>query len=108
MGQKSEAESWLEFDLREITGRWVSPEGAPSVRIYRTRTEGYLLEFTYNNPQAVFRSGSCAGYGTSTCSGVSGWPMTPGVTCCCFLPTANINGRWSNPVEGLLPFPPKY
>ena len=49
MGQKSEAESWLEFDLR------VSPEGAPSVRIYRTRTEGYLLEFTYNNPQAVFR-----------------------------------------------------
>ena len=42
MGQKSEAESWLEFDLREITGRWVSPEGAPSVRIYRTRTEGCL------------------------------------------------------------------
>mgnify|MGYP002097202143 FL=1 len=54
MEQKSEAENWLEFDLREITGRWVSPEGAPSVRIYRTRTEGYLLEFTYNNPQAVF------------------------------------------------------
>ena len=57
IGTKPEAARWLEFPLREITGTWVSPEGAPPVRIYRNDTRkggGIWLELTYNNPQAVF------------------------------------------------------
>ena len=47
--------AWLDFNLREITGRWVSREGMPSVRIYYTRKGNILLELTYNNPQAVYK-----------------------------------------------------
>lgn len=49
--------SWLDFSLRDITGRWVNPEGAPAVRIFRNNTRkngGLWLELTYNNPQAVY------------------------------------------------------
>lgn len=49
--------SWLDFSLRDITGRWVSPEGAPTVRIFRNEARkngGLWLELTYNNPQAVY------------------------------------------------------
>jgi hypothetical protein len=48
---------WLDFPLRAITGRWVSSEGAPSVRIFRNdarKNGGLWLELTYNNPQAVY------------------------------------------------------
>lgn len=47
----------LDFDLREITGSWVSTDGMPAVNIYRNTSRkggGIRLEFTYNNPQAVF------------------------------------------------------
>lgn len=47
----------MDFDLWEITGRWVSTNGAPAVNIYRNTSRkggGTRLEFTYNNPQAVF------------------------------------------------------
>ena len=47
----------LDFSLREITGRWVSREGMPAVRIYRNTARkggGIRLEFTYNNPQGVY------------------------------------------------------
>ena len=27
--------AYQDFNLREITGRWVSPDGAPAVNIYR-------------------------------------------------------------------------
>ena len=55
IGTKSEAERWLDFSLRDITGSWVSTDGAPLVRIYRTKGKGeYRLVFTYNNPQAVY------------------------------------------------------
>lgn len=57
VGGQAQAGAWLKFPLREITGRWVSREGAPSVRIFRNRKckNGCLyLDFTYNNPQAVF------------------------------------------------------
>lgn len=54
-GAESKTGAWLDFDLREITGRWVSAEGAPGVRIYRTRKGNILLELTYNNPQAVYK-----------------------------------------------------
>ena len=59
VGTDELAATWLDFTLREITGRWVSPEGAPSVRIFRNRKQkngGLWLELTYNNPQAVFSS----------------------------------------------------
>jgi hypothetical protein len=49
--------SWLDFPLRDITGRWVSPEGAPAVRVFRNKTRrngGLWLELTYNNPQAIY------------------------------------------------------
>lgn len=50
---------WLNVPLREITGKWVSPEGAPGLRIYRNRNRKrketyYLLELTYKKPQAVY------------------------------------------------------
>lgn len=57
VGTEELAATWLDFALREITGRWVSREGAPSVRIFRNRKQkngGLWLELTYNNPQAVF------------------------------------------------------
>lgn len=41
-----------DFHLREITGRWVSPDGMPAVTIYRKRG-GIRLCLTYNNPQVV-------------------------------------------------------
>ena len=59
VGTEPEAAKWLGFAVREITGSWVSREGAPSVRIYRNRkckNGGLWLELTYNNPQAVFSS----------------------------------------------------
>lgn len=46
----------LDFNLREITGRWVSTSGAPAVNIYRNTSRkrgGIRLELTYNNPQVV-------------------------------------------------------
>ena len=46
----------LDFDLWEITGRWVSRSGAPAVTIYRNTSRkggGIRLRLTYNNPQAV-------------------------------------------------------
>lgn len=58
-GTEPVAASWLGFAVREITGSWVSEEGAPSVRIFRNRTRtngGLYMELTYNNPQAVFSS----------------------------------------------------
>lgn len=57
VGTEELAATWLDFALREITGRWVSRERAPSVRIFRNRKQkngGLWLELTYNNPQAVF------------------------------------------------------
>ncbi|WP_418895117.1 hypothetical protein [Limibacterium fermenti] len=56
-GTDPQAVMWLDFPLRDITGRWVSPEGAPAVRIFRNgarKNGGLWLEFTYNNPQAVY------------------------------------------------------
>jgi hypothetical protein len=47
----------LDFPLRDITGHWVSIEGAPQVRVFRNETRrggGIWLELTYNNPQAVY------------------------------------------------------
>lgn len=46
----------LDFDLWEITGRWVSREGAPAVTVYRNTSRkrgGIRLCLTYNNPQVV-------------------------------------------------------
>ena len=54
-GADFKTDEWLDFDLREITGRWVSPQGMPPVRIYRTRKGNIVLELTYNNPQAVYK-----------------------------------------------------
>ena len=45
-----------DFSMREITGRWVSREGAPAIRIYRNisrKKGGIRLCLTYNNPQVV-------------------------------------------------------
>lgn len=45
-----------DFNLWEITGRWVSLDGAPAVRIYRNTSRkrgGIRLSLTYNNPQVV-------------------------------------------------------
>ncbi|WP_296950773.1 DUF3876 domain-containing protein [uncultured Dysgonomonas sp.] len=45
-----------DFSMREITGRWVSREGAPAIRIYRNisrKKGGIRLCLTYNNPLAV-------------------------------------------------------
>lgn len=45
-----------DFSMREITGRWVSREGAPAIRIYRNisrKRGGVRLCLTYNNPLAV-------------------------------------------------------
>lgn len=47
---------FLDFSMREITGRWVSVEGAPAVRIYRNTSRkggGIRLCLTYNNPLVV-------------------------------------------------------
>lgn len=57
VGTQKQAARWLEFPLREITRRWVSPDGLPSVRVFRSRKQkngGLWLELTYNNPQAAF------------------------------------------------------
>lgn len=46
----------LDFDLWEITGRWVSMSGSPTVVIYRNTARkkgGIRLKLIYNNPQAV-------------------------------------------------------
>ncbi len=45
-----------DFSMREITGRWVSREGAPAIRIYRNisrKKGGIRLCLTYNNPLVV-------------------------------------------------------
>ncbi|MBD8347803.1 DUF3876 domain-containing protein [Dysgonomonas sp. HGC4] len=45
-----------DFSMREITGCWVSREGAPAIRIYRNISRkggGIRLCITYNNPQVV-------------------------------------------------------
>lgn len=45
-----------DFNLWEITGRWVSPDGAPAVNIYRNTSRkrgGIRLCLTYNNPQVI-------------------------------------------------------
>lgn len=45
-----------DFSMREITGRWVSREGAPAISIYRNisrKKGGIRLCLTYNNPQVV-------------------------------------------------------
>ena len=45
-----------DFSMREITGRWVSREGAPAIRIYRNisrKKGGIRLSLTYNNPLVV-------------------------------------------------------
>lgn len=47
----------LDFDLWEITGRWVSLSGAPAVTVYRNTSRkggGIRLILTYNNPQVVY------------------------------------------------------
>ena len=49
--------AYQDFNLREITGRWVSPDGAPAVRIYRntSRKRGGIRPcLTYNNPQVAW------------------------------------------------------
>lgn len=46
----------LDFDLWEITGRWVSQDGMPAVTVYRNTSRkrgGIRLCLTYNNPQVV-------------------------------------------------------
>lgn len=46
----------LDFDLWEITGRWVSLDGMPAVTVYRNTSRkrgGIRLCLTYNNPQVV-------------------------------------------------------
>lgn len=56
-GTDPQAAPWLDFPLRDITGRWVSPEGVPTVRIFRNgvrKNGGLWLELTYNNPQVVY------------------------------------------------------
>ena len=45
-----------DFSMREITGRWVSREGAPAISIYRNSSRkkgGIRLCLTYNNPLVV-------------------------------------------------------
>lgn len=45
-----------DFSMREITGRWVSRDGAPAIRIYRNisrKKGGIRLCLTYNNPLVV-------------------------------------------------------
>ncbi|MPL80064.1 hypothetical protein SDC9_25955 [bioreactor metagenome] len=45
-----------DFYLWEITGRWVSPDGAPAVTVYRNTSRkrgGIRLCLTYNNPQVI-------------------------------------------------------
>lgn len=45
-----------DFSMREITGRWVSREGAPAIRIYRNisrKKGGIRLCLIYNNPLVV-------------------------------------------------------
>lgn len=45
-----------DFSMREITGRWVSTEGAPAISIYRNisrKKGGIRLSLTYNNPLVV-------------------------------------------------------
>ncbi|WP_308601139.1 DUF3876 domain-containing protein [uncultured Dysgonomonas sp.] len=45
-----------DFSMREITGRWVSREGAPAISIYRNisrKKGGIRLCLTYNNPLVV-------------------------------------------------------
>lgn len=47
----------LDFNLRDITGRWVNQDGMPAVTVYRNTSRkggGIRLCLTYNNPQAVF------------------------------------------------------
>lgn len=47
----------MDFNLWEITGRWVSMSGAPAVTIYRNTSRkggGIRIELIYNNPQAVY------------------------------------------------------
>lgn len=47
----------IDFNLREITGRWVSLDGAPAVTFYRNTARkggGIRLKLTYNNPQAEY------------------------------------------------------
>lgn len=46
-----------DFSMREITGRWVSREGAPAISIYRNisrKKGGIRLCLTYNNPLVVY------------------------------------------------------
>lgn len=48
--------AYQDFHLWEITGRWVSRDGAPAVRVYRNTSRkrgGIRLRLTYNNPQVV-------------------------------------------------------
>lgn len=48
--------AFMDFNLWEITGRWVSMDGAPAVNIYCNTSRkrgGIRLSLTYNNPQAV-------------------------------------------------------
>lgn len=59
IGTEPTGREWLFFDLRDITGTWVSRQGAPTVRIYRNRKQkngGLWAELTYKNPQAKFSS----------------------------------------------------
>jgi hypothetical protein len=56
-GTDPQTAPWLDFPLRNITGRWVSSEGAPAVRIFYNdvcKNGGFWLELTYNKPQAVY------------------------------------------------------
>lgn len=55
-----------DFHLREITGRWVSLDGAPAVTVYRniSRKRGSIrLCLTYNNPQVVCDCTVCCVFG---------------------------------------------
>ncbi len=57
IGTDPGAASWLGFSLRDITGRWVSRQGSPTVRVYRDdarKNGGLRLELAYNNPQGVY------------------------------------------------------
>ena len=57
IGTDPQVRLWLRFSRWEITGCWVSPDGAPGLRIFRRqnyKNGGLWLEVTYSNPQAVY------------------------------------------------------
>lgn len=77
----------LDFDLWEITGRWVSLSGAPAVTVYRNTSRkgggAYALSLltTTRRRSAIVRCIVCSGSTTSSCTSASGWLMTASGRC---------------------------